>query len=401
MSTDANSTITYYVPQNNRKKTVLRVPECHNLHICPSSCGRRHAIRALKNGEKHLVSFLYISEDDAISGSYEKNISEAISELLSVLDPKPKVFLLYFNCIDDFLGTDENALLLSLSERFPSLCFGASHINPVAVDEKTTPGMQIHNQLYTFLKPSPNRDNGINFIGHYSSIDQNCELYSVLSDWGIYPIRQLFDLKSFTEYQQMANSRLNLILMPMGKLAAHNMTEKLNIPSFFNPVSYSIDEVLQNYRSLAELLGKPCPDFSREIDQTRRTIQETLKVAGDTAVIAGSGTMRPFALAKAMIQYGFRVVAVFAHPLKDDDANERDWLFKHFPKIPVIEKTGHKAITGYGIDGECIALGHDSSFLLQAKYPVEMFSDESFYGFYGIRKLMNLICKAFEMPNQL
>ncbi len=89
-------------------------------------------------------------------------ISAAVEELLEVLEPAPKAFVLYFNCIDDFLGTDEKALLRELKSRFPGLHFTVCHINPVAADEKISQGMRKHNQMYELLEYTEEKDEGIN-----------------------------------------------------------------------------------------------------------------------------------------------------------------------------------------------------------------------------------------------
>ncbi|WP_242831355.1 hypothetical protein [Desulfitobacterium dehalogenans] len=41
-----------------------------------------------------------------------------------------------------------------------------------------------------------------------------------------------------------------------------------------------------------------------------------------------------------------------------------------------------------------MAIGYDGAFLLKARYFVDVFNDESFYGFHGIRKLMKLMGEA-------
>ena len=85
--------------------------------------------------------------------------------------------------------------------------------------------MRLHNQMYTMLKYTGRKDNGVNLLGHYTPIDQQCELFSILVGWGYDKIRQLIDCKTFDEYLAMADSSLNLVLMPMGRLAACNMAK--------------------------------------------------------------------------------------------------------------------------------------------------------------------------------
>ncbi len=385
----------YYIPNRDRKKTILHIPESHNLHICPLACGRRNAIRALQNREKDQHSFLYITEEDAISGEYVENIGAAVEELLALLEPTPRAIILHFNCIDDFLGTDEKALLRQLGLRFPSLRFIVCRVNPIAADEGVSQGMRKHQQMYGLLEYTGKKDDGINMIGNYVPIDENSELFPVLTGWGIHRVRQLFSCRTFEEYQALADSRLNLVLMPMGKLAAQDMAERLDIPWHFNPPAYDMNEVLENYRNLANILGKSCPDFHHEIAETALTIKTAREKAGSIPVIVdSSASMRPFALAKALDGYGFCVAAVLAPHAPKDDLEDREWLKYHCPQIKVVQREGVKAISGYGWSREYIAIGHDCAFILKANHFVDIFNDESFYGFHGIRKLMGMISKA-------
>ena len=110
--------LSYFIPHHGRAKISLRVPESHRLNVCPAACGRRVGLRALKNGEAGRQSFLYITEADVISGDYENMIGDAVAELLEVLSPVPRAFLIYVNCIDDFLGTDEETLLTGCAGAF-------------------------------------------------------------------------------------------------------------------------------------------------------------------------------------------------------------------------------------------------------------------------------------------
>ncbi len=193
----------------------------------------------------------------------------------------------------------------------------------------------------------------------------------------------------------MEASRLNLVLVPMGLVAAQSMAEKLDIPYYFNPPSYELDEVLRHYYNLAGLLGKPCPDFRQEILQTQLAIVVIRERVGDIPVVVdSSASMRPFALAKALLGYGFQVRAVFAPHSPRDDYEERKWLADHCPQVTIINREGIKAVSGYGLDQEYMAIGYDGAFLLKARYFVDVFNDESFYGFHGIRKLMKLMGEA-------
>lgn len=390
-----NNRMSYFIPDHGQPKTSLRIPESHNLYVCPSACGRRHAIRAFKNGEKKHCSFLYITEADVVSGHYEETVGDAVAELLDVLESPPKAFMIHVNCIDDFLGTDEQALLEQLRARFPSQRFAVLHINPVAIDEKIPPGMRMHDQLYSFLEYSGKKDDGVNLIGNYVALDPESELFTVLAACGIHHVRQIFDCRTYADYLKLADSCLNLVLMPMGRLAAQNMAAMLGIPCLFNPISYDMDVVMSDYRRLTALLGQDCPDFSSEIQATQAEIQATLALIGSMPVIVdSSATMQPFALARALQRYGFQIRAIFAQRLKGTDLTDRDWLVEHCPHIPIVQAKNYEAILGYDLGKDCVAIGYDSAFTIQAQHLVDIRHDESFYGFHGIRTLMRLIRRA-------
>ncbi len=397
MSADTDHNLTYFVQTRDRNKTVLRIPESHSLHVCPSSCGRKIAFRAYQNGQQANTSFLYVKEEDAVSGRYEDNIEEAIDMLLQVLDPAPKAFLLYFNCIDDFLGTDEKALLDRLYRRFPSMFFTVCRIDPVAADEKISPGMRLHNQMYAMLQYTGKKDNGVNLLGNYTAIDPQCELFEILKSWGCGKVRQLFDCKTFEEYRAMADSSLNLVLAPMGRLAACSMAEKLDIPFLDSPVTYDIAEAASFYNELAALLGKPSPDVEEAVFQTRLAVKAVRELVDDAPIIVdSSASIRPFSLAKALAGYGFCVKAVIGSRPKDEDCAAYDWLSLNHPETTLINKKGVKDVLGYRFGDRSILLGAAGPRLLSAGHVVEMYNDESFFGFHGIQKLMHMIGKAYK-----
>ena len=361
--------LTFYTPDNKRKKTQLRVPECHNLHICPPGCGRRAAIRAFKNGEQHFQSFLTMTETDAIFGHHIEHIESAIAELLAILE-RPRAFVLHFNCVDSFIGTDTGALLERLRREFPGIAFLAAHSDPINRVEKTSMGGEHHAQMYELLEPTAEQDYGVNFIGHYTSLDPQCELFSVLNVCGVREVRELFHCDTFAQYQQMAKSRLNLALMPMGILAAEDMAARLGIPFLFCPVSFYIDEILDTYRAIADGLGAVMPDLTGDVELTRCAIREAVARVGNAEIVVTSeNTMRPFSLAETLISYGFNVGAVSISQVKPEDEGAHNRFVREHPDVKLLREN-----RADGEKSEYIAL--------------PIYRDEGCYGLHGIRKLM-------------
>ena len=51
------ASLSYQIPDADRPKRVMRIPESHALYLCPNACGRRQGIRALRNGIADHVRF--------------------------------------------------------------------------------------------------------------------------------------------------------------------------------------------------------------------------------------------------------------------------------------------------------------------------------------------------------
>jgi hypothetical protein len=393
----AENSISYFTPTHGKVETPQRIPESYRLHVCPSACGRRFGIRALNTGEKDHVSFLAITEADIVSGHYEDIISEAIGELLAELTQKPKVFFIYFNCIDDFLATDEQALVQRLTNRYPFLRFAVCHVDPIAMDEILKPNMKMTNQMFNLLDYTGKKDDGVNLISNFAAIDAESEFFRVLSGWGINHVRQILNSKTFAGFMQMADSKLNLVMSVVGRYAAQNMAKKLDISYLMIMTYYEIDDIVKAYSGIADMLGKKIPDFKQEIEQTRQVIAKTQAHIGNIPIIVDSvATCLPFGMAKALCRYGFNVQAVFFIRMNDGDVENRQWLGNHFPQVSIVRSQDYKFVMDAGYKRDCIAIGFDSAFTLHANHFVDMRRDESFYGFQGVRKLMRLICEAYD-----
>lgn len=385
--------LSYFIPHHGRAKISLRVPESHRLNVCPAACGRRVGLRALKNGEAGRQSFLYITEADVISGDYENMIGDAVAELLEVLSPVPRAFLIYVNCIDDFLGTDEEALLDRLRRRFPAQRFAVCHIDPIAAQEGVAPGARMQDRLYALLDHA-DPESAVNLMGNFVSPDPRGELFPVLRAMGVTAVRELHALRTYDEFQRMGGARLNLVLMGMGRYAAQNLERRLGIPWLDVPVSYDLAQVARDYAAMAAVLGSPVPKLEPWRSLAEQAVSRCLAKVGNTPlVVDSSAAMRPFALAKALLEYGFRVEAVFLTHAKEEDLAQRAWLEEHCPDTRIIQ-AGRYGTAEAALPGGSIAVGFDAAFTMRAAHFVDLQRDETLFGFHGIQTLMGLIEQA-------
>lgn len=388
--------LSYYLPKPVKPHTVLHIPGSHTLFIGPSSCGRRHAFHASEYGDRKHISFLFITEADVISGDYETIIGDAIAELLEILMPEPHIFLLDVFCIDDFLGTDETALLEQLQLRFPDRRFAVEHIDPVTLMENKGKGkMKKQKSLYTFLNPVKQHDSGINFLGNFVSLEPECEFLQLLRDWKTEPVRELFHCETYEAYQDMARSRLAVGLRYVGEDTVRLMTEVLNIPYYYFPASYDVDFVARGYREIASLLGCPQPDLSQQIKAVIQDAEKTAELLADIPIaIDCSAFLMPFQGAVALLKYGFHVKYVFFKQfMMEPDDNDRKTLEILHSQVQIVRKDDYDNVNNLS-DSSCLAIGTDAARLLHTSKLADIWHDEGYYGFHGIHKLMALLRKS-------
>lgn len=391
--------LSYFVPHHGCAKVSLCIPESFNLYACPPSCVRRVSLRALRNGSREAMGFLYLSEADVAAGSSEDAIMDAVAQALASLEQEPRAFLIHLNCIDDFLGTDEDALLEGLRARFPLHLFTVVRMDPIASDRGLPPGLRVHDRLYSMLEPSPTRDKAVNLVGNFVGLDEECELFDVLRAWGVDDIRQLFACADFDAYRRLAASRLNVVVSFIGSLAAESMEARLGIPFLHAPVSYDVDEVRLAYGSLQQALDpsseKAAEALALAEESARRAVSAARAAVGSTPIIVdSSAAMRPFAMAKALMGYGFTVQAIVALHLNDHDADERAWLERHHPEVQLVRGATGESLSERGLSSDAVCIGFDSAYLLKAARFVDMQKDEGLFGFYAVRHLMDGMAKA-------
>ncbi len=248
------SHLAYSIPAKDRKKTLMRIPESHSLYVSPQSCARRQAIRAHKNGEADRSSFLQLTQADLVSGAYEGQVVGAVRELLRVLPHRPRVIQIFVNCVDDFLGTDNDALVEELREQFPDVRFSLSHINPIAVDLETDPMAKMQSGLYSLLEDPAERDAGVTVVGGFVPLPAASELHRALAAAGAGPARHVTACETFDEYLQLAQSSTVLSAGGMGDAMATAFSARFGMRRVTWHPTYALEEVDARYRELAAVL---------------------------------------------------------------------------------------------------------------------------------------------------
>ena len=401
--------LSYFIPQAHRNKISLCIPETFNLHICPPSCVRRVSIRALRNHTRDHMAFYYLDEADVISGRYCDAIGDAVQEVLDTYDGSIRGFYIYFNCIDDFLGTDEEDVLDQLHERFEGIAFSILRMNPVSNDVHLPTGSVIHSRLYELLRPSSVRDNGVNIVGTFVALDDDCELLDVLGcqTQNVHTdethnalVRQLFECNSFDDYSVMSQSALNLVLGGIGLYAAQCMETRLNIPYIKAFVSYDIDTVDAFYTELSQRysLASACAAILSDArNEALASVDRCVGAVGSLPlVIDSSAFMCPFAACRALLKYGFNIRAIFAMHAKEFDEQDRLWIIENHPEIDIIDSQSYQDIIALNIGSDVMCIGYDCAYMLRSSVYVDQYKDEGLFGYQAIRRLMNAMAASLD-----
>ena len=390
----------YRLPEPAKAHSVLRIPGSHTLYAGPPACMRRHALNAAEHGMSREVSFLSVTETDIALGKFEALIRNAVGQLAERLAPSPRIFYIAVFCIDDLIGTDEAALISSLTSAFPAFQFAVHRIDPISLSRTKAMSAGMQSGLYSFIKPTGLHDNGINFLGTFVTLEPECEILELLRRWGCAPVRELFRCKSYEEYQDMGKSRASVVMRFIAEDAARQMKDRLGIPFCVMEPSYNAFEVAEGYKRLAELLEQEEPDFSEELSAAKKDVEATVKALSDIPMaIDAKASLMPFSTAKALLDYGFDLRYIFRSAASYEpcpEKNAAEYIAEHYPNVQVFRLGNAKTLQVSSVPQNLIAIGNECAKYLNARYCADMWHDEGYFGFHGIHRLMALLRKAAE-----
>ncbi|MEA1961470.1 MAG: nitrogenase component 1 [Bacillota bacterium] len=372
----------------------LMVPESVMLFVSPNGCGRHGAIAGKQLGFKKRLFFLHVNEIDLVTGAHVENVYRAVDEIMEQIKPRPKAMLICATCMDDLLGSDYESIAYIL-ERKHGIPIRACHMDPIAMDGKTPPQLTIQRAVYDFLSLAQNKDNAINIIGNFAPVDSGSDLYEIMSAAGIDKVNHVMACAKLEEFYLMSQARLNVLIKPLGRLAAEHMQYKLGIPYCYAPVSYGLESITYNYSILERHLDSKLPiaDYLAEAEDTIAYYQAEL---GHLTVAVGStANGRPFELSRALIEYGFRVPYIFADDIISIDEEHIEWLKKHAPATRVYTNV-HPTMADFLKKGLKVdlAVGMDAGYFCSGARTAVLSLDTQAYGYRAIRTLFSEMLTA-------
>jgi hypothetical protein len=370
------------------------VPESRMLFVCPSACGRHGALGAIDQGFKEQVAYVYIDQADIIDG-YDKAIRRHTAELLQRLKKQPRAFMLFVSCLDSLIGTDLDALMRELHADHPHIAFRYGRMNPISLETSTPPAVTAQDAMFDFLEKTDERTNSVNLLGNLVELCPENELFSCLRACGTDKVNHLSQCRTFDEFQRMAQSRYNLVLSPIAWLAAENMRKKHGTEYLTLRVTYDMEEVRLAYEQLLAFFKQEMPcDFTSDAEKTWESIERARVALGNTPVVLSSGAaLKPFGLAKALCQYGFRVAAVVAEEVLPFDRVAYEWVSNR-GDIKIIPAQAPTTIQFKDRLPGAVCIGYDAAYIAGSKHIADLSGDHGMFGYHGIRRLMDMLVHA-------
>ncbi len=374
------------------------VPESWLLFVAPFACGRHGALGGIEAGIKDRVFYVFMDERDIVSGDYEALIPDAVGELFDTLGTRPKVLFVFVSCLDDLLGTDNEAIIERLSASYPDVAFRTCHMNPVSMDTPNPPGVTLLDTMYGLLqKPTVRTTDGRRIVmlaGNNAALNGDCELSSLLAEKGI-RLRHIGECRSFAEFQELGGSALNLLLRPAAQKACRSLETRLGIPYLESWVTYDPDDVARWYRTLEEKLGTGPLGWESAYEEAQRAVAQTLLAVGSVPIaIDYQAVLLPFSLARMLLSHGFSVCHIAAKECPAIDAENKRWITEHHPDVQTLNAL-HPDMVRFALRGtDCICIGFDCSYMTGSTKTVNLMEDEGLFGFAGICTLMKKIRDA-------
>ena len=400
-------------------RIAMMIPESYELFISPAACGRHGALGAVQHGIKDRLSYYFVDEKDIIEG-YDAAVMDAAGKLLACLETrgkKPRVLILFVTCIDDLIGTDNDAVAWELERRYPDTYFIFCHMNPITDDRPDSPMVSIHKSIYQLLGRlgDDTEDNGVNCIGNLAQFHPSCEFYQIAALLGLAPVRHIHACETFTAFEEMTKSCCSAVFfstaMPAARLLETSCGQSA-IPMYY---SYDPDTIQETYcrfaEKTAELTGMPVPDTFYELIKScrsrlkKKAEQVRQRLCGRPVGVDDFACASPFEVAKFLMDCGIFVKYIGYREAPSEEACVEE-LKEREPELEIISlldyhlpgMTGRRELSA---EADLICIGVDLAYVLRARYVADLFFDEGNYGFYGLEVVLDRLAAAAEQEADL
>lgn len=376
--------------------TAMLVPEGHQIYVCADGCLRGVVLTAAEMHAQDRFSCISIRESNVLDGSMERLIIDGTADIVSRLPKRPPAILLYTSCIHHFIGCDLQLVYKDLRKLFPDIDFAECYMNPIMRKSGLTPDELTRRSMYTLLKKSAFDEGSVSIIGCDLPPDSNSDILRLTRAAG----RRLHDItlcRSYTEFQGMASSPLNITVIPAARAAADALSERLGQKHLYLPLCFGYEEIKKNLDDLADAIETGHIEHEAERFSCEKALAAAKTVVGNTPVaIDYTAVPRPLGLARLLSEHGFNVKRVYLDAISPEEKADFFYLKEIRPELLLIATVHPKMrFAARETDEPYLAIGQKAAYFTGTRHFVNIIEGGGLYGYGGIRRLAGLLSEAY------
>lgn len=393
--------------------TGMLMPETIQIYVCADNCMRGVVLTAAEMNAADRFSYVIIEEDDLLNGNLEDITIEGVTDVLKKLERKPKAVLLFTVCLHHFLGCDLKMVYEELDRRFPEIAFVRCYMDPIMQKTGLTPDQKLRKAMYDPLKEQKADPHIVTLLGHNFPLDETSDIKRFLKKCGC-ELREITTCDTWDKYEKLGEANIFLSIYPTAKYGAQTLAKRLGREHIYMPASFNYKEIKQQMELLAEKVISECVKtekdiwnrdawFEKEIAACEESVAQAHSIIGDTPIVIDYLMHpRPLGLAKYLLEHGFCVEAVYLDGVSPEEERAFYWLREHAPELEFRATIQPKMrLLPRNHEGKVLALGQKAAWFTQSPYFVNVVEGAGLYGFDGIRKMAELMIRAYEEEKEV
>ena len=393
--------------------TGMLMPETIQIYVCADNCMRGVVLTAAEMNAADCFSYVIIEEDDLLNGNLEDITIEGVTDVLKKLERKPKAVLLFTVCLHHFLGCDLKMVYEELDRRFPEIAFVRCYMDPIMQKTGLTPDQKLRKAMYDPLKVQKADPHIVTLLGHNFPLDETSDIKRFLKKCGC-ELREITTCDTWDKYEKLGEANIFLSIYPTAKYGAQTLAKRLGREHVYMPASFDYEEIKQQMEQLAKKIISECVKiekdiwnreawYEKEIAACEASVAQAHGTIGDTPIVIDYLVHpRPLGLAKYLLEHGFCVEAVYLDGVSPEEEQEFYWLSKHAPALELRATIQPKMrVLPRNHEGKMLALGQKAAWFTQSPYFVNVVEGAGWYGFDGIRKMAELMIRAYEEEKEV
>lgn len=383
--------------------TGMLIPEAQQIYACASGCLRGVVLTAAEMGEvwRKRFSTIEIKEKDILMTDNEHLLINGVTEILERLKKTqglPPAVLLFTACFHHFIGCDLIYVYRQLRQRFPSVAFAECSMDPIRQTKSLKPEERLRKEIVKLWPSVPSQAHTCTFFGSNLPLALSSEVHLLCQKAG-WIFLDWIRAESYAAFLETGKAELILWQHPHTLPACRELARTRCKRHLYLPQSWRYEEIEENLSALAEALGTApldCPEHQKNAESGW---QKAKSLLGDAPIALDySFTLRPFSLARFLVEQGFNLRRIYAEAAGDDRENFL-WLQENAPEIE-LWSTKHPDLRCLPENApeRILALGQKAAYFTQTPYFVNLVDGGGLFGFTGSKKLSQLIMEAYQKP---